>query len=316
MQVRSKAASLALGGMLAVAFLAIAAAPASAQTEAPSTVTLKITPYEQPIKPLSALAILTATVGYQYMSAGSTALVASKVVLTVAESPPWAVVTISPSALLFPIKSPGAANSQVDAGTLDAKIIVTATADAPAFTAGNIKIKANAERNQPIAQSSTEDNTLITADYFSIIDAQVQQPIRIIGPQKGVDFPLTVTNFGNANTKVNFEVLDKSGGLEVPIPQPLTLEAKQTGGTKNAQTVTFSLQTPFRNGYMNQPGIVNLKLKSAYALDPTKKGEEVTLSVLVTTKGFYVPGPGPVFVLVGLALAVGIVSARKRADRA
>lgn len=311
MHVRQRFMPYVLAGLLTVSAIAAVAGPVQAQgTNAPSTVEIKITPYQEPIKPLSGFAVLQAEVKYSYFAAGSTALVASKVQLKVAEQPPWAVVTISPSTLLFTIQGTPSGNT-VTAPAQKVSIIVTTTADAPAFTAGNLRIQANAEANQPIGPSNAEDQTLIQADFFSILDAQVQQPIRVVGPQKAVDFPVTVSNFGNANTKVLFELASEpSGGLVVPIPQPVTLEARQTGGKNTQQTVQFSIQTPFRNGYLNQPGLANLKLKSAYALDAQKKGEELTLSVLVTTKGFYVPGPDSVLMLAGIAIAAGIVMAK------
>lgn len=304
----------ALAALVALAFLATIAPPAAAQapTNAQSTLALEITPFEAPIRPLSGLGQAQLKIKYGYVSAGATALTATKVTLSVAEAPSWAVITISPSTVLVPIKQPQGAAATVDADPQTAIVYVATTADAPAFTPANIKIKASAAANQPIAAADADVSSLVQADYFSVIDVQVQQPIRIVRPQTAVDFPVTITNFGNGNSKVAFELVNEpSGGLQVPIPQPVTLEARQTGGKVTQQTVSFSISTPFKNGYMNQPGLVTVKLKAAYALNSQIKGEEIQFSVLATTKGFYVPGPSPMLAILAVGLVAAVLGARR-----
>lgn len=302
-----------LVALVGLAFLATVAPPAAAQTNAPSSLQLTMTAFDAPIRPLSGLGQATLKIDYSYFAAGGTALTATRITLSVAEAPSWAVVTISPSTILIPIQSPSGPSNTIQATQQTAIVYVATTADAPAFTPANLKIKADAAANQPIAATTGDVQSLVQADFFSVIDVQVAQPIRIVRPQTAVEFPITVSNFGNGNSKVAFELVgEPSGGLQVPIPQPITLEARQTGGKLTQQTVGFNIQTPFKNGYMNQDGLVTVKLKAAYALNSQVKGEEVQFSVLATTKGFYVPGPSPLFAILAIGLVAGVLGAAKR----
>ncbi|HVL87997.1 MAG TPA: hypothetical protein VM681_08360 [Candidatus Thermoplasmatota archaeon] len=302
---------------LAVAVVTVAFAPsAQAQGLAPTcdtTTAVRITAHQAPIRPLSGFAILEVDVTYSWFNTQNAAsFTASKISLTVETNQAWTIVTISPSNL-FPVVTPST-NAGTDSGskTEKAELFVVTTADAPAFTPGNIKVKANADRNGCLGSSSGEAETTVQADFFSIIDATTPTTIQKSGPQQQVVFPMTVTNYGNANTKIFFDVLSQPEGWQVVPPSEVILEARQQGGKATTKTANMVVQTPWRNGYLNEVGAVTMRMTSNYALDTKVPGDRATISSLTTVIGFYVPGIDTLLLVGGVgALAVALKHRRR-----
>jgi hypothetical protein len=297
---RTKFTSLMIVALLMGTFLLAFAPTAEAQGRATS-VTVKLEPATQNVKPLQGQISIKGTVTFTADPTVYNSLIGVPIQYSVKTAPSWASVTISPTSDVIVIQ-PGATQQVEATKTFD--VIISANEQAPAFQAAPIEITAAAAATQATAAQTGTGSTPIVADYFSIIDVQLAEAIKVDRPQTPVIFPLTITNFGNANTKVSFEILSQDESLQVP-------QSKQAGGNQITATVPLTVQTPYKNGYMNEVGQVTFKITSAYALDSKLKGDESTVAVLVTTKGFYVPGFSPVF-LVGL-LALAAVLIRRRA---
>lgn len=293
--------------VLAAALAVLVLAPTAAAVASDTTTQITVTPYDQPIKPLSGFAAIPISVQYCFTAGVGT--VPTAVALTVAESPPWAVASISPGTLYLQVVTAGADTAQ-KCVTGQARMLVSTTADAPAFTPANLRVSAAAAQNGDLKPSTGADQTQIQADFFSIIDASAAQTIAIARPQTQVTYPITVTNFGNANTKLFFEITSKPEGWQVQEPIPITLEARQQGGKQTSSTVNLNILTPYRNGYLNEVGAVTMKVTSNYALDTKKPGDATQVSVLTTTRGFYVPGFETV-ALVGAVAGLAVVLRRK-----
>lgn len=308
--ISNRARNMTVASLVALATMLAIAPTASAQNVVDTQLKLTLGTADTAIKPLSDLAVITGDVVYTYSSNGAS-LIATTIQLKVTDAPAWASVTISPATIPAPVASstPGAGSTQTTP-PLPFKVLVSTTADAPAFTLANIKVSATALTNGNLKQSTAEESTPIRADFFSIIDAVPQTTIQLATPQSQVAYPVTVTNFGNAQTKVFFEITDKPASWQVVAPTPITLDAKQAGGKQTSSTVNLMIQTPFRNGYLNEVGAATMKVTSSYALDNKIKGDQTQMSTLTTTKGFYVPGFEALFVLVGLA-GVALVIRRR-----
>lgn len=281
--------------------------PVQGQTPA-TNIALAITPPDSPIKPLSG--VTSINIAGTVSAAAGVSVQTLQLNFKVDSAPPWAAVSISPATQFVPIQ-PGGANTVVTANIPSTKILVSTTADAPAFTPAEIKITVSTPGGGNAGPGTTTETTLISADYFSIIDASAAQTIQIARPQTQVAYPITVTNFGNANTKVFFEITNRPDGWNVQEPIPVTLEARQQGGKLTSQTVNLNILTPYHNGYLNEVGSVTMKITSNYALDSKLKGDTTIVSVLTTDRGFYVPGAG-LFAILG---AVGVLAllVRRRA---
>lgn len=295
----------ALVGLTVSAFMPVA----SAQTKAPVQVSAKITAQgDQELKPLQNSIVLKGEMTFTGDAGTSrSTLTGVTVTYTKISAPAWATVVISPPTDVITFDgTPGA--SPTVSGTKSFDVIITASDQAPAFQDGEIVIEVKTAETQAFATGSAKPTATVKASYFSIIDVVLPETIKVERPQTPVIFPIKVTNFGNGPTKVQFEVIQKpeNDKFQVLAPPPLQLEAAQTGGTATSKDVNLQIQTPYKNGYMNEPGTVVLKITSAYANDGSLVGDSNTVSVLVTTRGFYVPGPSPIL-LVGLVAAAAIV---------
>lgn len=276
-----------------------------------TTLQMDITPPSQPVKPLGPFITVPITVTYIYTQTASVSLAATPITLKVTNAPSWAIVTLSPQTVYAPVsqvQGAGAGGSSTSTVKLPANMLVSATADAPAFTQGPIELQADAAANGALVSQTTKNQISINADFFSIIEATTPQNIQKAKPQQQVIFPITVTNFGNAQTKVEFITESQPDKWQTSPPAPIQLASRQAGGTQNAKTANYNVQTPYSNGYLNVVGAITIRLKSNYALDPKVIGDSTIISTLTTTKGFYVPGPEPALAL----LAVGLVAVGMR----
>lgn len=302
MRVKNLMNFILVAGLLAGVFAALVPTASAQQAQ---NLVITVTANDQKVKPLQGAVQYSATAELTYDQSAQAGVIGVPVAFTPGQKPNWASVLISPTNAIFNLASsgtPGASASQK--ATVPLTITVTATQDAPAFSPETVIINAQTNPSQPGKPISGTGQFQIVADYFSILDVQVAEPVKVERPQVPVLFPVKITNLGNANTKITWTVHDSSPGLVVPVPPQLVVQSKQAGGTTNTADVTLTVQTPFHNGYLNEVGTVNYDLKSAYAIDPNVKGDSATVSLLITTRGFYVPGPE-----LGLLLGAVIVVA-------
>lgn len=136
------------------------------------------------------------------------------------------------------------------------------------------------------------------------ITVEVDEAMRIAGPQEVVAFPVDVRSLSDRDIRVAFDVVDASEGLQVPRPPPVTIARGQS-----AQLFAMA-HTPYRNGYVNEVGAFTLRVTPQDVADAATKGEPKDVSFLVTTKGWYVPGPGAL-ALVGVLAALALLVRRR-----
>jgi hypothetical protein len=296
-------------GSLVLGFLATFAPVADA---AGGTIAITPVSFSESIKPLRQASCQSSKVSLTADYSAYSGLIGIPVTYTVTAKPGWASVILSPSTDIFPNPTPGANNA--GSFTSDAKtplnICVTASQDAPAFVSDTIIISAAAQ-----VQSGAASGTLnfpISADYFSIIDVALQEAVKVDRPQTPVTFPVTINNLGNANTKVTFTIDQNPNNLNIVPPQPTILQSKQGGGTKTQDTVQITVQTPYHNGYLNEVGTALFKVTSAYALDPKLVGDSSQLSIVLTTRGFYVPGFEPWLLVAAVGGVAALLAVRRR----
>lgn len=294
-------------GLTAAAFVPMAAAAATPGTETTTEVTA-VAP-KQPIQPLGTPAVIPININYTYQ-AQSNSLVPTTINLKVVNAPTWAIATISPATVYAPIQKSTVGGSQT--AKVHATLIIQTTQDAPAYTIGNVQIEADAQSNGggALGASTGTVQIPISASYFSILDASVPNSVVIARPQQTLNFPLTVTNLGNADTTVLVTANAQGTGLQVSTPPPKTVLSKNAAKGANTIQIPISVETPYHNGYINTPSVLSLHVASNYAYDVKQKGMDTQLSLLITTKGFYVPGPGA-GALIGSLAALALVLRRK-----
>jgi len=175
-----------------------------------------------------------------------------------------------------------------------------------------MKIKADAP-NQSIGPAPEQTVTFsVTADYYSVNQVKLSQKLKQSGPQKQVPFSMDITNFGNARTQYTFELTNKpSGKWNAILPEVLLVDSPNTGQGSPTSTTTFTVATPFKNGWNNIEGAYQLTIKPVSADDPTKTGNPLTANMLVRVRGVYVPGLEPAVMLAAVLGSALILRLRK-----
>lgn len=272
--------------------LALVLAPSAAAQGGDFLVTIE--PFADPVAPLSGLATTTGAVEVACRMLNGT----EELRFEVLEKPAWATAVFTPS-LVALAPCDGAFRRETF------KLVVNTTAEAPALTPGRLRLAASFANGTYLATAETP----ISAGYFSILDAQTPTTVQVARPQTQVTFPVDLTNFGNGETKVFFEIVNKPEGWQVQEPIPVVLAP--AGSVEGArQTVNVNLLTPYRNGYLNEVGAVTMKITSHHALRSDLRGDETMVSFLTTVRGWYLPATP---FLAGLAaLAIAAVAARGR----
>lgn len=109
-------------------------------------------------------------------------------------------------------------------------------------------------------------------------------------PQSVLLFPVRLRNLGAEDVKVTFTVEHASNGFVLPAPQPLTLKGARDG-ERGESTLTLGVQTPYRNGRVDEEGTVVVRWAAARVGDA---GAEVegSFALYPRAKGTYVPAPG------------------------
>lgn len=229
----------------------------------------------------------------------------ARIDLWTTQAPAWTTALVSPSTFaLDPTTCQG--------GRLryEASLVTTASAQAPAFKPDSLKVHAAWVGATP--NLTAEDDVEIEASYFSVLDVQVVQAIQTVKPGGAATFPVKVTNLGNGETKVYFDLESADPGLMAMTPAPVVLQSRQAGGTAITAEVPLVIEAPAGGGFVNKVGTASYRLRSHYALDEGLAGDSTTIALLVTVKGLDAPSPGPLPVLALAAVAALMVARRAR----
>jgi len=267
--------------LLAVVFVGLAVFPgATAQVPGlvdlldQTTTTVSISPLAQPVKPLGPIYAIPVEVTYSFESVMPETS-STQVDLSVRNSPPWAITTLSPSSVFFNIGVVPSLHWEV--GHAQAVLLVSATADAPAFMPSQIEVTAEARPNGFYLPSSGRAQTVVTPDFFPLTDARLESQRLGLGPSHARDLLMNVTNFGNGAVRVHFDVESAPEGVSVTPPGPVMLESRQWGGVANGARVAWRVATT--SGFRD--GDVVFRVHTAYALDPAVAGEFLKLVLRV-----------------------------------
>lgn len=198
------------------------------------------------------------------------------VVLELDRRPAWAELTIEPSMFTRPDPTLCEGHEFVFRAQLHAR----ATEQAPAFMPELVEVEASVSQSTG-ASFSAKASAPLTAAFFSILDVSAKRVPVAVAPGEAGTFDLVVTNFGNANTRVDVEIEALAQGLFVGGVEPFVLQSKQAGGTTIAKTLRIEIE---RASESTEPVPLVVRWRSRYALDPNLAGGagEMRLMVLVS----------------------------------
>lgn len=218
----------------------------------------------------------------------------------VASAPAWARLRVEPEAIDLP--------ECTGVGHVDAKLFGSADRGAVSLEAG--KAIVNATWSTSSFELVEVAQVRVETPFVAAFDIEAPMLEATERPQMPVVFPVTFTSRATGAMKLAFEVVDKSASLSVPVPNPVTLQGP--GGAQRSATIPFVVQTPYKNGFVDEEGTVTFRVTPSAALDPSVRGEPQEIMVKVHTKGFYMPGPQLVVGLAALALAAAFTRRPRR----
>lgn len=260
----------------ALAFAWVLAVPgAFAQPPVSEWVMLEIEPFADLVEPLKGPIQTHVTARASCLLVDQTRNV--PIAYRVASAPSWATALVSPS-------TDAADVGACEGGyvTRTATLTVTASDQAPAFTPSAIVVEATAG---PADRAETATASVdLSAKYFPVIDVQLAESIATVAPGESHTFVVKVSNFGNADTRVEATIVDASPGLTVTPPGAVVLQSKQAGGNQISADLAFVVRTDPEGGFVNRVGLINARIVGAYATDDAQGSEESTVSFLVTTR--------------------------------
>lgn len=196
--------------------------------------------------------------------------------LDIVGEPDWAQVSLSEYDVTYIITG--------EPQTQTVHLYITADEDAPAFLAGEIRIKASVPTKTKLLFPNLDgfEKTFSLAfepSYIPLIDVQAVPNTKKVGPMDTAVFPIQVKNNGNEKTEIIFDVAYKTSGWKALITDTVTLDV----GEKT--TVYLSIQPPRGLGYHYDIGDVIVEATPTRALDTSIKGEPKPVSVQVESNG-------------------------------
>jgi hypothetical protein len=199
----------------------------------------------------------------------------------------------------------------------DADFYISASRDVPGLKLQQCNVKAEVPsyvQDAAVAASSATQGLTVTVDYFPLISARVAQKIQQSGPQTQIPFDIQLENKGNAQTKVLFTLgnAETSSKWNPILPEVIDIDSFADPNPKTTDTVTFTVGTPFKNGWNNAEKSFQVLMSTTASLDPSKPGNTLSASVLARVRGIYVPGFDPIL-MVGAVLGTALLS-RLRKD--
>lgn len=157
-----------------------------------------------------------------------------------------------------------------------ATLFVEKDPDAPAYEEGYITLRVSVSRIGLIEQFKETYSLKVVSPYKSGIEANLPHgSFYIITPQQSTEIPIDFTNFGNAATKVNIEVVNSSKSFDITTHDVLV---DFPDGIETSYLVIIA-----DNNFEEET--VTLKITPSYANDLNKKGEPSYLTLDIKNDG-------------------------------
>jgi hypothetical protein len=165
--------------------------------------------------------------------------------------------------------------------------------NAPGFFDFNVRVKARARPVNGILVGIPAIETIgeiyVQPNFAGLIAYnQPKGNYMEIGPADTADFPIQITNLGNAPTLVNFGISNIPEGWVVSVQESLILDSG-LGGKDASKTVVLRVKPPYGFGYHNERQTIKVELTSSYYRDQTLVGLEYDLLFTVDNRGFSTP---------------------------
>lgn len=227
--------------------------------------------------------------------------------LELVDYPEWAIVQLATDTVIATV--PDTIGIDVP---FKVQIVLSLDETAPAFESGVIYIKATVPKVGPIEGMSKTFSLSFMPAYLPLVKIDPIKNYDTIGPMDTAEFPIDVTNLGNARTKVFFEIDYDSlpSGWTAIINDNIILET----GANPTGKVYLNVKPPKSFGYHDDRANIRIKVIPAYADIPTNRGEPEYITVAVESRGVSLIGIEvilPIIILIILVI-VGIYMLYKK----
>jgi len=214
--------------------------------------------------------------------------------------PEWATVELTKNTVTAHVP-----DSFGDETEYNVRIELSLSENAPAYEQGVIYIKATVPQIGPIDGMEQTFSLSFKPAYLALISPVPQTNNKIIGPMDTAEFPIDISNLGNARTKVFFEIDYDSlpDGWSAIINDNIVLET----GSESTGRVYLTVRPPKGFGYHDDDAIIRVKITPKYADDTSIQGESEYLTVSVESRGLSIIGIEIVLAIVLLIVLVIIV---------
>ncbi|MEK6985657.1 MAG: hypothetical protein AABX89_04670 [Candidatus Thermoplasmatota archaeon] len=249
---------------------------------------------------------------YSFTNPAQTPLgvVQTSVVINVNVQCPNNVIANFPSSVIIPLSVNAQNTNRFESA--DVPVSIAISKDHPGLKQVQCEVTASApavgSQQTAGAVEAPATKFAVSSGYFPLIQAKLVDKILEAGPQKSIPFQIELTNFGNAQTKVRFQLATEDVGKWNPVlPDITTLDSTASGGGAVSSTVPFSIATPFKNGWNNEEKSFQLTMTPIATQDETRTGTPIDATVLARVRGIYIPGFEAVAMLGALVAAVAHV---------
>jgi hypothetical protein len=152
---------------------------------------------------------------------------------------------------------------------------ITLNDKAPAFEIGPIVLGITIDAYGIIDAYDQDLTVNIKPDYAPKLNVLAETQNKVIGPMDTTSIPIKVTNLGNGESKIYFNVPDIPSGWTVLVTDQVTLAPDQT------ETVYMTVKPPKGFGYHDDAYTFKVEYYPAWSTDPSKIGptEQVTVSI-------------------------------------
>jgi hypothetical protein len=180
---------------------------------------------------------------------------------------------------------------------LDAALVVRVSPDAPAFEESVVQVIAFLSGTRGIVSGSA--TTRVVAGFHGEVALSATRTEAGGAAGNIVTFPLVVSNKGNGLVKVGFDVGERTGDVQVPLPPSVVVEP---GGEQTVQVQAIVPQARGESGF-------TLVATPAYAYNASLVGEPASIAFTVRGEAS-TPTPGIAEVLAVLG-ALALVHFRR-----
>ncbi len=189
------------------------------------------------------------------------------------------------------VRYPGISEEYQSANTT---LSITIDKDFPAFSLKNVVLNASVRRMGNKATLVKAKSFFIDipfkVDYLSQLSfSYPEKNVKNINPQQTAVFPIEIENWGNAESKVNIEVVDVPKGWQASIKENLTLGSSLFNGDAK-EIVSLNVKPPIDSGYHEDRAIIKVKMTPVFYKNSSIAGEPHYLYFIVQSKGVSTPG--------------------------